>query len=112
MVQRSHNKLLWILDGALISYRNSTKTPLDNQNILSVNQIAEQIKLTEMWKASNDPQFPIKWRQEIDQKIQIRITQGDQTEVGRSTRANNSFVCAAAKLWNKAIQEDFKLLPI
>jgi hypothetical protein len=59
MVQRLQNKMLGILDGTLVSYRKSTKTILDNQNMLSVNQIAAQIKLTEMWKASNDPQYPI-----------------------------------------------------
>ena len=51
-----------ILDGAPVSHRKSTKTLLDNQNMLSVNQIAAQIKLTEMWKASNDPQYPIKMK--------------------------------------------------
>ena len=51
--------MLRILDGALVSDRKSTKTLLDNQNMLSVNQIAAQIKLTEMWKASNDPQSTI-----------------------------------------------------
>jgi hypothetical protein len=56
MAQRSQNKMLRILDGALVSDRKSTKTLLENQNMLSVNQIAAQIKLTEMWKASNDPQ--------------------------------------------------------
>ncbi len=62
MVQRSQNKMLRILDGALVSDRKSTKTLLDNQNMLSVNQIAAQIKLKEMWKASNDPQYPIKMK--------------------------------------------------
>jgi hypothetical protein len=56
MVQRLQNKMLRILDRALVSDRKSTKTLLDNQNMLSVNQIAAQIKLREMWKASNDPQ--------------------------------------------------------
>jgi hypothetical protein len=60
MAQRLHNKMLRILDGALVSERKSTKTLLDNQNMLSVNQIAAQIKLTKMWKASNDPQCPKK----------------------------------------------------
>ncbi len=50
--------MLRFLDGALLSDRRSTKTLLDNQNMLSVNQIAAKIKLTEMWKASNDPQYP------------------------------------------------------
>jgi hypothetical protein len=56
----AQNKMLRILDGALVSDRKSTKTLLDNQNMHSVNQIAAQIKLTEMWKASNDPQYPKK----------------------------------------------------
>jgi hypothetical protein len=60
MAQSSQNKMLRILDGALVSERKSTKTLLNNQNMLSVNQIAAQIKLTEMWKASKDPQYPIK----------------------------------------------------
>ncbi len=54
--------MLRILDGALVSERKSTKTLLDNQNMLSDNQVAAQIKLTEMWKASNDPQYPIKMK--------------------------------------------------
>ena len=62
MAQRLQNKMLRILDGALVSNRKSTKTLLDNQNMLSVNQIAAQIKLTEMWKTSNEPQYPIKMK--------------------------------------------------
>jgi len=30
------------------------------------------------------------------------LTRGDLTEVGRSTRAKKSFMCDAAKVWNKA----------
>ena len=30
--------------------------------MLSVNHLAAQIKLTEMWKASNDPYYPIKMK--------------------------------------------------
>jgi hypothetical protein len=62
MAQRSQIKMLRILDKALVSDRKSTKTLLENQNMLSINQIAAQIKLTEMWKASNDPQYPIKMK--------------------------------------------------
>jgi hypothetical protein len=105
MAQRSQNKMLRILDGALVSDRKSTKTLLDNQNMLSVNQIAAQIKLTEMWKASNDPQYPIKMktRERQENAVETRsVTRGDLTEVGRSTRAKKSFICDAAKVWNKA----------
>ena len=97
--------MLRILDGALVSDRKSTKTLLDNQNMLSVNQIAAQIKLTEMWKASNDPQYPIKMktRERQENAMETRsVTRGDLTEIGRSTRAKKSFSCDAAKVWNKA----------
>ncbi len=63
MVQRAQNKMLRVLDGARIVDRKSTKSLLDEQNMLSVNQMAAQIKLTEMWKAltiqSNRPQKSI-----------------------------------------------------
>jgi hypothetical protein len=45
MAQRLQNKMLRILDGALVSDRKSTKL---SWNMLSVNQIAAQIKLTEI----------------------------------------------------------------
>ena len=94
MVQRSQNKMLRILDGTLVSDRKSTKTLLDNQNMLSVNQIAAQIKLKEMWKASNDQQYPIKMktRERQENAVETRsVTRGDLTEVGRSTRAKKKF---------------------
>jgi hypothetical protein len=65
--------MLRILDGALVSGRKSTKTLLNNQNMLSVNQIAAQIKLTEMWKAFNDPQYPIKMKTRERQKIPLQL---------------------------------------
>ncbi len=57
MAQRSQNKILRILDGALVLVRKSTKTLLDNQNMLSVICSTNQTdRNVEMWKASNDPQ--------------------------------------------------------
>jgi hypothetical protein len=81
MVQKSQNiMLLWILDGALVSEK-SVKIILDNQNMLSV---SAQIKLTEMWKASNGPQYPIKiktidWQENAIETIST--TWGDHTEL-------------------------------
>jgi hypothetical protein len=46
MVQRLQNKMLRILDGALVLDRKSTINLLDYQNMLSINQITAQIKLT------------------------------------------------------------------
>jgi len=62
MAQRAQNKMLRVLDGSQIVDQKSTKRLLEEQNMLSVNQMAAQIKLTEMWKATNDPQYPIKMK--------------------------------------------------
>jgi hypothetical protein len=105
MVQRAQNKMLRVLDGARIVDRKSTKSLLEEQNMLSVNQIAAQIKLAETWKASNDPQYPIKMKTKERQENAVEtrsLTRGDLTEVGRSTKAKKSFTCDAAKVWNQA----------
>jgi len=76
--------------------------------MLSVNQMAAQIKLTEMWKSSNDPQYPIKMKTRDTQVEGIETsssTRGDLTEIGGSTRAKKSFTIDAAKVWNKASEK-------
>ena len=35
-------------------------------DMLSVNQVAAQIKLTEMWKCKNDPEYPIKIKKHLE----------------------------------------------
>jgi hypothetical protein len=62
-----------------------------------------------MWKASNDPQYPIKMktRERQENAMETRsVTRGDLTEAGRSTRAKKSFMCDAAKVWNKAPEKN------
>ena len=54
-LQKSQNKLLRFLNNSRISDKISTKSMLEKHNMLAVNQINAQIKLTEMWKALNDP---------------------------------------------------------
>ncbi len=45
----------------------------------------------------------MKTRERQENAMETRsVTRGDLTEVGRSTRANTSFMCDAAKVWNKA----------
>ena len=53
--RRTSNFTKLIKDGALVLDRKSTKILSDNQNMLSVNQITAQIKLTEIWKFGNYP---------------------------------------------------------
>jgi len=105
MVQRAQNKMLRVLDGAQIVDQKSTKILLEEQNMLSVNQMAAQIKLTEMWKASNDPQYPIKMkiRENQEEGMGTRsVTPGDLTERGGLAQAKKSFTIDAAKVCNKA----------
>ena len=50
--------------------------------------VAEQIKLTEMWKASNEPHYPIKMKTRETNKEGKKSrssTQEDLTAMGRST---------------------------
>jgi hypothetical protein len=51
---------------------------LKSLQLISVNQIAAQIKLTEMWKALNDSQYP------------LRVEQKSETEDGIGTRSMTS----------------------
>jgi hypothetical protein len=55
--------------------------------MMTVNQIAAQIKLIEMWKALNDSQYPLRVEQksETEDGIGTRsMTRGDLIEIGSS----------------------------
>ena len=54
-IQKCLNKLVRVLNNSRLSDKISTKLMLEKLGMLSVNQINAQIKLTEMWKATNDP---------------------------------------------------------
>ena len=60
-LQLSQNKLTRFFNGTFIKDKISTKSILNKLNMLSVNQMNGQIKLTEAWKISNIPNYPIKW---------------------------------------------------
>ena len=74
-LQLTQNRMLRAINGTRIKDRVSIKVMLDKFNLLSVNQLAAQIKLTEVWKAANvevyaislDPYRPI--RSELDADI-------------------------------------------
>ena len=54
--------------GKKVSDRIKIEDMLTSLQMMSVNQIAAQIKLTEMWKALNDSQYPLR----VEQKSEIR----------------------------------------
>ena len=57
-LQVSQNKMLRLLYNSRISDRISTVSLLAKFNMMSVNQINAQIKLSEMWEAVNDEDHP------------------------------------------------------
>ena len=65
-LQKSQNKLLRALTGKKVSDRKKNEDMLKSLQMMSVNQIAAQIKLTEMWKALNDSQYPLRGQQKSE----------------------------------------------
>ena len=58
-IQLIQNKLLRFLNGSKLKDMISTKSMLIKMNLLSINQTNAQIKLIEMWKATNIEDYPI-----------------------------------------------------
>ena len=112
-LQKSQNKLLRALTGKKVSDRIKIEDMLKSLQMMSVNQIAAQIKLTEMWKALNDSQYPLRVEQksETEDGIGTRsMTRGDLIEFGSSTNSKKSFMGSSTRLWNAAPEEIKKVL--
>ena len=60
LIQKSQNKLLRFLNKSSLSDKISNKSMLEKHNMISINQLNAQIKLTEIWKAVNDEAHPFK----------------------------------------------------
>ena len=58
-LQLAQNNLLRTLQNVRIKDKVSIASMLERQQMLSVNQLQAQIKLTEMWKASNVNKYPL-----------------------------------------------------
>ena len=61
MAQMAQNKVLKMLNRSRIKDRVSNKVTLGKFELMLVNQVAAQIKLTEAWnwKAMNDEKYPL-----------------------------------------------------
>ena len=106
-LQKVQNKLFRLLNNTRISDKICTKHIASNLNMLSVNQINAQVKLTEMWKASNLESYPTKLlKKEIsdDNRLTRSTIRGDIVLQGKSDLCNASFVLDASKHWNNAPQ--------
>jgi hypothetical protein len=76
-------------------------------------KIKNKKKLTEMWKALNDSQYPLREEQKSEKEDGIgtrSMTRGDLIEFGSSTNSKKSFMGSSTQLWNVAPEEIKKAL--
>ena len=73
--------------------------------MLSINQLAAQVKLTEMWKAVHTENYPIQMATQTIPEVGMATRadrQGRLIEPGHSKITLQSFVGDASRVWNKA----------
>ena len=86
----------------------NNKVIYKESNLLSVNQINAQIKLTEVWKSINIASYPIQWtkRNEVIKREGLKSTnKPDLMIYGSSQVQSQSFINDAARVWNSAPKE-------
>ena len=106
-VQVAQNKMLRMLDRITLKDHISSQSLLQKYKLLSVNQLAAEIKLVEAWKIINRDNYPLKlepnnpdraYTQRELRPSSIKIWNDD----AKSMAAKVSFRRDAAKLWNNA----------
>ena len=97
--------MLRLLNGTRISDKISTALLLAKFNMLSVNQINAQMKLSEMWKAVNDEDHPfnlIKKESGPNVRSMRSITNEILPVQSFSELSKNTFINDGIKAWNLA----------
>ena len=106
-LQQTQNRMLRAINNSKIKDRVSVSSMLNKFNLLSVNQLAAQIKLTEVWKSVNikdyaivlDPYNRAPNPSEIDLRPKPKRTFDD---LARLATSKYSFNVDSARLWNLA----------
>ena len=106
-IQQTQNRMLRALNNSKIRDRVSVNSMLNKFNLLSVNQLAAQIKLTEVWKSVNikdyaitlDPYNKAQNPTEMDLRPKPTRTFDDTARLANS---KYSFNVDSARLWNLA----------
>ena len=109
-VQVSQNKLMRLLLKEPFNDRTSTSELLTKTGLLSVNQLAASIKLLEVWKSENNPNYPVQLEPNnphlVSNERQVRPTTiRKYTQDTKFSAAKECFSRNAAKLWNIAPTE-------
>ena len=104
-IQKCLNKLVRVLNNSRLSDKISTKFMLTKFNLLSVNQMNAQIKLTEIWKSVHISNYPIKTSilQRGSEAMTTRaMTSGVLKEAKISNSSEKTFLNDATHIWNMA----------
>ena len=76
-----------------------------NLNMLSVNQVNAQVKITEIWKSRNIENYPIHI-QKLNYNPELRGTRasnrGDLVTEASTVKSQATFINDAIKVWNAA----------
>ena len=105
LVQKTQNKFARFINGTNLADRVPTREVFKNTNLLSINQINAQIKLTEVWKSLYYVNYPTQWAKKTNQPSTARTRSSEQISLnvtGHSRVKCASFITDAAKLWNSA----------
>ena len=105
-IQVAQNRLLRMMYGCTIKDRISTKIMLEKLNLPSVNQLAIEVKLTEVWKSLNDPSYPMKMDRNLPMdgatNRPLRPTSMRELKDNARTKiGEESFGISAARMWNQ-----------
>ena len=102
-LQISQNKMLRLLNNSRICDKISTASLLEKFNMMSVNQINAQIKLSEMWKAVRDEDHPFNLEKRISEP-DVRSMRSISNKVlpvkSFTERSKNTFINDGIKAWN------------
>ena len=106
-LQLTQNRMLRAINGSKIRDKISTESMLTKFNLLSVNQLSAQIKLKEVWKSLNCPNYPTKL--EPYNSALVNGSHALRTKTNRIfddscrlQKSKSSFNVDAARLWNAA----------
>ena len=101
--------MIRFLNSKRISDKVKTESLITNLNMLSVNRMNAQIKLTEVWKAINLKSTPLNITlPSVDQnsKSSRSMTNGRlQISKGKSLNSQSTFINDSKKVWNAAPQK-------
>ena len=106
-LQLTQNRMLRAINGTKISDKVSIKSMLDKFKLLSVNQLAAQIKLKEVWKSLNSENYPIRldtYNEALADGPHLLRHQENRIfkDNCRLQKSKMSFNLDAARLWNAA----------